>query len=460
MSATETRRSFKTPLKTRERRKLRLRARRTTRLIVIVAGAIAASIAAVLFAKLCDLAQAGHSQILAASRPLALLLLPLSFAATVWLTRRFAPASAGSGIPQIIAAAESQRALRAPDARVSIWTASFKIAVCAFLLLCGASIGREGPTVQVAAALVYLFGARMNGGPGRRALLIAGGAAGVAAAFNTPIAGIVFAVEELARGFDRRSSTIIILVVVAAGAAAYAMSGNYAYFGELRGETKLGYAWYCAPVLGIICGVAGGLFSKALAGMIGPKPGRVGRWRLKRPVVFALGCGGVAALAALGSHGLTYGTGYAETSSLLAGHPGRGATLAVFKWIANLAAAGSGAPGGIFSPSLTAGAGIGSAFAHFVPLLSNRDAVVLGMAAYLAGVLQAPLTSAIILMEMTRDPGLVGPLMLATLIARAVSSQIMPEPIYHVLSHNWLRKAHPTSPPVAQGPADAVTHAS
>jgi H+/Cl- antiporter ClcA len=384
----------------------------------------------------------------------------LSFAATVWLTRRFAPASAGSGIPQIIAAADGQRALRAADPRVSIWTAGFKIAICAFLLLCGASIGREGPTVQVAAALVYMFGARMNGGPGRRALLIAGGAAGVAAAFNTPIAGIVFAVEELARGFDRRSNTIVILVVVAAGAAAYAMSGNYAYFGELRGETAIGYAWYCAPVLGIICGAAGGLFSKTLAGMIGPKPGRLGRWRLQRPVVFALGCGGVAALAALCSHGLTYGTGYAETSSLLAGHPGRGATLAVFKWIANLAAAGSGAPGGIFSPSLTAGAGIGSAFAHFVPLLSNRDAVVLGMAAYLAGVLQAPLTSAIILMEMTRDPGLVGPLMLATLIARAVSSQIMPEPIYHVLSHNWRRKPDPAPSPVAREPGDALTSPS
>jgi H+/Cl- antiporter ClcA len=460
MSVTDIRRTFKKPLTTRERRKLRLRARRTTRIVVMVAGAIAASIAAVLFAKLCDYATAGHAKILAASKPLALILLPLSFAGTVWLTRRFAPASAGSGIPQIIAAAEGQRALRAPDERVSIWTAAFKIAICALLLLCGASIGREGPTVQVAAALVYLFGARLNGGPGRRALLIAGGAAGVAAAFNTPIAGIVFAVEELARGFDRRSNTIVILVVVAAGAAAYAMSGNYAYFGELRGETKLGYAWYCAPVLGIVCGACGGLFSKTLAGMIGPHPSRLGRWRMQRPVVFALGCGGVAALAALASHGLTYGTGYAETSSLLAGHPGRGATLGLFKWIANLAAAGSGAPGGIFSPSLTAGAGIGSAFAHVVPLLSSRDAIVLGMAAYLAGVLQAPLTSAIILMEMTRDPGLVGPLMLSTLIARAVSSQIMSEPIYHVLSHGWRRTPEPASAPVALAAADEVTSPS
>ncbi len=432
------------PLTTRERRRLRLRARRTTRLMVIVSGAVTAGVAAVLFAKLCDYAQAAHSTILAVSKPLALLLLPVGLAAAVWIARGLAPESAGSGIPQIIAAADGQRAERDRDPRVSIWTAAWKVVICAGLILCGASIGREGPTVQVAAAVVYLFGARVHGGPDRRALLIAGGAAGVAAAFNAPIAGVVFAVEELARGFDRRSNTIVILVVVAAGAAAYAISGNYAYFGELRGEVALGSAWFSAPALGVICGLFGGAFSLILASLIGPNPGRLGRWKARRPIAFALACGGVAALAALVSRGVTYGTGYAEASSLLAGHPGRGFTLAAFKWIANLAAAGSGAPGGLFSPSLTTGAGVGSVFAHYFPMVSSRDAIVLGMAAYLAGVVQAPLTSAVILMEMTRDPGLVGPLMLATLIARGVSSLIMPEPIYHTLSRTWLRVGGPT----------------
>jgi H+/Cl- antiporter ClcA len=424
-------------LSTRERRKLQLRARRTSRLAVIAAGAVAAGLIAVVFAKLCDLAGDAHSRLLAYSKPLALLLLPVGLAAAVWATRKFAPPAAGSGIPQIIAAAEGQGRVRVNDPRVSMNTALVKIGICAFLLLCGASIGREGPTVQVAAAVVYLLGARMHGGPGRRALLIAGGAAGVAAAFNAPIAGVVFAVEELARGFDRRSNTVVILVVVVAGAASYAVAGNYAYFGELRGEMTLGSAWWSAPVLGVVCGLLGGLFSKALAGMIGPKPGRLGKWRMRRPVVFAVGCGVVAMAAAIGSRGLSYGTGYAETSSLLAGHPGRGLTLAVAKWIANLAAAGSGAPGGIFSPSLTTGAGIGAAYAHLFPMVSARDAIVLGMAAFLAGVVQAPLTSAVILMEMTRDPGMVGPLMLSTLIARAVSAWVMPEPIYHTLSHTW-----------------------
>ena len=432
-------------LRLASRRRLQLRARRTQRLVVIVAGSVLAGAVAVLFAKLCDLATAEQVRFMAWSKPLGLLALALSLPATAWLTRRVAPEAAGSGIPQIIAAAESQRPRLAADPRVSLWTATWKILICAVLLLCGASIGREGPTVQVCAAIVYFLGARMHDSPGRRALLIAGGAAGVAAAFNAPIAGVVFAGEELAKVFDKRTNTVVILVVVAAGVAAYALAGNYSYFSQLGAEAALGSAWYSAPVVGVVCGLSGGLFYQTLAGMIGPKPGRLGLWKRRRPVLFALGCGAVAALAALLSRGLSLGAGYAEANSLVQGHPGRGLTLAVFKWIASVAAAGSGAPGGIFSPSLATGAGIGAALAHLLHIGSYRDTIVLGMAAYLSGVVQAPFTSAVILMEMTRDPGLVGPLFLAALIARGVSGWVMPEPIYHALAQTW-REPRATRP--------------
>ena len=428
---------------TRERRKLRLRARRTQRLAVIIAGSVVAGAAAVLFAKLCDKATAEQVKLVAFSRPAAYVLLALSLPLTAWLTRTLAPESAGSGIPQIIAAAESQKSKLAHDPRVSLWTAFWKVAICVILLGCGASIGREGPTVQVCAAIVYFLGARIHAGPGRRALLVAGGAAGVAAAFNAPIAGVVFAGEELSKVFDKRTNTIVIMVVIGAGVAAYALAGNYSYFSQLGAETALGSAWYSAPVVGVVCGVMGGLFSRTLASMIGPRPGRLGVWKQGRPVLFALGCGVVAALAAWASHGLSFGAGYAEANSLVQGHPGRGLTLAVSKWIASVAAAGCGAPGGIFSPSLATGAGIGAAIAHLLHIGSHRDTIVLGMAAYLSGVVQAPFTSAVILMEMTRDPGLVGPLFLTSLIARGVSGWIMPEPIYHALSHTWMEPRAP-----------------
>ena len=156
------------PARLTDRRLLKLRARRTQRLVVIVAGSVGAGAAAVLFAKLCDVATLEQARFMAWSRPLALLALTLSLPAMAWLTRALAPEAAGSGIPQIIAAAESQRPKLAADPRVSLWTAGWKIAICAVLLLCGASIGREGPTVQVCAAIVYFLGARMHDSPGRR----------------------------------------------------------------------------------------------------------------------------------------------------------------------------------------------------------------------------------------------------------------------------------------------------
>jgi H+/Cl- antiporter ClcA len=411
--------------------------RRFYRTAVIVAVAILCGLAAALFARLCDAAMVAHGKLYAAGRWPTLLLLPVGFGIATWLTKRFAPEAAGSGIPQVIAAAEQRWRGRWGGQRVTLRTAVWKVVLSASLLVCGASIGREGPTVQVVAGILRTFTRGLKGGPGRRAIIIAGGAAGVAAAFNTPIAGVVFAVEELAKSFERRTNATVILIVVISGFAAYALQGNYAYFGVLGGDSNITPAWIASPLIGVTGGVLGGLFSRCLAALIGPHANSVTRWRSLHPVIFAIGCGAIAAAVAVISGGLTFGAGYDEAKSLLQGQPTRGATLAVSKFIASLAAAASGAPGGIFAPSLATGAGIGAVFAHVGLGVAGRDAVVLGMTSYLSGVVQAPLTSAVILMEMTREPGLVGPLLLSALLARWASSWVMPEPIYHLLSRSW-----------------------
>ena len=400
--------------------------------MAVLSGAIAA-----LFARLCDAAMEVHARLYAVSPWATLTLLPIGFALAAWLTRRFAPEAAGSGIPQVIAAAEARWRGRWGGQRVTLRTAVWKVGLSAALLVCGASIGREGPTVQVVAGVMRTLTRGLRGGPGRRAIIIAGGAAGVAAAFNTPIAGVVFAVEELAKSFERRTHTTVILVVVLAGLASYALQGDYAYFGVLKGGVSLGSAWLAAPLIGIVGGLCGGAFARALALLIGPRSNPVTRWRGAHPIVFAALCGLIAASVAFASGGLTFGAGYAEAKSLLQDHPGRGFGFATWKFIASLAAAASGAPGGIFAPSLATGAGIGAAFARIGFAMAGRDAVVLGMTSYLSGVVQAPLTSAVILMEMTRDPGLVGPLMLAALLARWASGLVMPDSLYHLLSRSW-----------------------
>jgi H+/Cl- antiporter ClcA len=427
----------------------RLRLRRSIRLGWLVAVAVIGGLAAAAFAQVCDGAMTLQTKLYHMAKWPMLLLMPVGFAAGAWLTLRFAPAAAGSGIPQVIAAAETRWTTgRWGGQRVTLRTAAWKFGLTAFLLLCGASIGREGPTVQVVAGLLRTLTRGLHGGPGRRAIIIAGGAAGVSAAFNTPIAGVVFAVEELARSFERRTHTTVILVVVVAGFTSYALQGDYAYFGVFNPGPVQQSIWLGAPLIGLTGGLLGGLFSRALAYVIGPKATPIGRWRKARPILFAFICGLVAAAMAWISGGLTFGAGYDEAKSLLQDHPGRGLSLAVTKFFASLAASASGGPGGIFAPSLATGAGIGAAFARTGLIgFAGRDAVVLGMASYLSGVVQAPLTSAVILMEMTRAPGLVGPLMLAALLARWASGLVMPEPLYHVLSQAWAPPhAHPAAP--------------
>ncbi|HEY2177611.1 MAG TPA: chloride channel protein [Caulobacteraceae bacterium] len=427
---------FRSGATRRERLRILLRLRSLRRTTIIIAVAVLGGLAAAAFARLSDQAIAAQGRILAAAPWAALTLLPLGLTAAAAITRRFVPEAAGSGIPQVIAAAEQRWRGRWGGQRVTLRTAAAKVALCAGLLVCGASIGREGPTVQVLAGIARSLTRGLRGGPGRRAMIVAGGAAGVSAAFNTPIAGVVFALEELARGFDRRTHVTVLLVVVVAGFTSYALQGDYAYFGELHGGATRS-AWLAAPMIGLVGGLAGGLFARLLAEILGPGSNPIARFRRARPVVFAAVCGLVAAAAALASGGTTYGAGYAEAKAMLQGHAGQGAGFAAWKSLATLAASASGAPGGLFAPSLAAGAGIGAAFAKVSAWMLGRDAVVLGMTSYLSGVVQAPLTSAVILMEMTRDPGLVGPLMLAALIARWASGLIMPQPLYHVLSHAW-----------------------
>ena len=413
-----------------------VRVRQGLRLALIITVAVIGGCAAAGFARLCDDAMRLHAQLFQRTGWACLVLLPLGFAAVAALTQRFAREAAGSGIPQVIAAAEQRWRGRWGGQRVTLRTAAWKVVLSAAVLACGGSIGREGPTVQVVAGILRSLTRGLRGGPGRRALIIAGGAAGVAAAFNTPIAGVVFGVEELAKSFDRRTNTTTILVVVTAGFTSYALQGDYAYFGALSAN-MLDTAWLAAPLIGLAGGVCGGLFSRLLSMVAGPAANGVARWRRGHPVAFACGCGLAAAAAALASGGMTFGAGYSEATYLLQGHTTQGLPFAIWKFVASLAAAVSGAPGGIFAPSLATGAGIGAAFVPLGLGVGARDAVVLGMAGYLSGVVQAPLTSAVILMEMTRDPALVGPLMLTALLARWASSLIMPEPIYHVLSRNW-----------------------
>jgi H+/Cl- antiporter ClcA len=355
----------------------------------------------------------------------------------VFLTIRYFPNSQGSGIPQAIAARE----LEDQEARgrlVSMRIAIGKVVLTLLGLLCGASVGREGPTVQVGASIMFAIG-RFS--PRRQpGLILAGAAAGVAAAFNTPLAGIVFGIEEMSRAFEARTSGLIIAAVIAAGLTSLALLGNYSYFGTSATMLKSGLDWLAVPLCGVVGGLAGGLFSRIVIVMAQGFPSAVGRAIKQYPVVFAACCGLALALCGLASGDTIYGTGYSQVKQALETGTPLAIGFAPLKFAATLLSTVSGIPGGIFAPSLAIGAGIGTDLAQLFPNAPLAAILLLGMVSYFAGVVQAPITAFVIVTEMTDNHTMVVPLMMASLIAYATSRVVCEEGIYHSLAKGFVRQ--------------------
>jgi H+/Cl- antiporter ClcA len=409
------------------------------RRLVFWGGAIAVGAVAVLFAKCSDAAMQLFNAIRESLRWWPWAAAPAGLALCAWLTQRVFIGAEGSGIPQTIAAlslpTEQDR-----DRLLSIRIAIGKILLTLLALACGVSIGREGPTVQVGAAIMHSLRryAAFAAADVDRGLILAGGAAGVAAAFNTPLAGVVFAIEELWRSFEPRTSATILAAVIVAGVTSLAFLGNYTYFGSTNAMLSDAGMWLAVPFCGLAGGFSGGLFSRALVSWGEGLPAALQSLRERRPVAFAAGCG--AMIAALGwfSADTTYGTGYAEAKLLLQNEALPSTGFALCKALATLVSYVSGIPGGIFAPSLAVGAGIGAHLHSWWPVAPVGAMVILSMAAYFAGVVQAPLTALVIVTEMTGNRALTLPIMAAVLIGRGASAVVCRRSLYHSLAERFL----------------------
>lgn len=428
-------------LSNRQRRLFRIVSTRWQRRAIFLLGGIAVGAAAVALAELADLAQLAFSALVSHFRYASLVLTPAGFALSVFLTNRFFQNAQGSGIPQAIAARHlTDQAAR--ENLVSLRIAAGKILLTLFGLLCGASVGREGPTVQIGASIMFALG-RFS--PRRQpGLILAGAAAGVAAAFNTPLAGIVFGIEEMSRAFETRTSSLIIGAVIAAGLTSLALMGNYTYFGTSATALRNGTDWIAVPLCGVAGGLAGGLFSRILIAMARGFGNPVGRAIKCYPIGFAAICGFAAAICGIASDGAVYGTGYQQVKAALEAGSQLPASFSVWKFLATTFASISGMSGGIFAPSLAVGAGLGANIAplfHGAPLPAI---MLLGMVSYFAGVVQAPITAFVIVTEMTDNHAMVVPLMAAALIAHASSRLICKEGVYHALAKGFIDRASST----------------
>ncbi|MDR6133690.1 H+/Cl- antiporter ClcA [Sphingomonas sp. SORGH_AS802] len=417
---------YRALLRARGPRSVRFRTR-----LAILMGAVAIGLAATLFALAADAAAEQFTDYAKRYPYAPLVTTPLIFAALVWVTRRYVPLARGSGIPQVIAAqANPEQATRS---LVSIRTVLGKALLTLAAVMGGASVGREGPTVQIAAAVMGLSH-RLLRVPLRGAVLIAGGAAGVAAAFNTPLAGLLFAIEELASAYEQRVTLLVIAAIVIAGMVAQSLQGDYIYFGLIGAHMPLATALLIAPIAGIFGGLAGGLFAR-LTLMLATGRNRLTDWSKAQPIAFAAACGLV--VGGIGcATGLTWGTGYGAARAMIVG-VNAPLWFGPAKFLATLATAVAGLPGGIFAPSLAVGAGIGNLLRWLFPGSPSSAIVILGMVGYFAGVVRAPLTAVIILSETTVSRGLMLPMFATAFIADSASAFVCREKLYHGLSKSF-----------------------
>jgi H+/Cl- antiporter ClcA len=435
------------------------------RRIVFWCGALVIGLAAIAFARLATGAVNLFYDIIGASArtigigyPLMFLLSPAGLLLAVWMTRNVFPGAQGSGIPQVIAAIRMWN----PDLVNQVLSARIavgKVVITLLGLACGASIGREGPTVQVGASIMFALGKvlRLPNLELQRSLVLAGGAAGLSGAFNTPLAGVVFAIEELAHGFEARSSGMVLSAVVMAGITTLAIVGNYTYFGISSATLEIGRAWAAVLVCGVIGGLCGGVFSYVLTIISQGRPRVIGRFVMRHPFGFAACCGLAIALLGWASGGSTAGTGYNEARGILMGSEHFSGAFPFLKLLANVASYISGIPGGIFSPSLAVGAGLGGWLSNLLPRVDPAAMVLLGMVAYFSGVVQAPITAAVIVMEMTDNQSMAIPLLATSILAFGVSQFIARRPLYSALADRFVSalEQRPEQPPVPAEPGPA-----
>lgn len=393
-----------------------------------------------------------------------LLWTPAITCTVVYITRRWFEGAAGSGIPQVIASLSPVRddrvAVFDPSIYVSLKLAAAKAVLTAGGLMAGLSTGREGPSVQIAAGIMHHARRWLPQGSGicPRALIAAGGAAGVAAAFNTPLGGVMFAIEQLSRDPTHPSSGLLIVAIVLSGLVAMSIHGDQAYFGQIQIDAL---NWAClapAAVTVLSAGLCGGLFARALTQTLSGRWDGWLHWRHRHPLRLAALCGVAVAAIGLATDGRSFGSGYMATRALI--ESGQLPTTApeaswdflvrmVATWLSLL----SGIPGGVFAPALAMGASLGQHVSMVLDYVDARALIAIGMVAFLAAVTQAPLTAAVVVMEMLEGHELIMPLLASAVVAHALAKWISPS-MYDELAKTQLQRQRAHLPSHQAGQTD------
>src|SRR5271168_4237067 len=349
-----------------------------------------------------------------------------------YLLFRYFPEARGSGVPQ------TKAALYAHDGRITLRTVLGKFFCTSATLASGIPLGREGPSVQVGAGLASVLGRVLRLRPEKvKALVPVGAAAAIAAAFNTPLAAVMFALEEIVGDLHAPVLGSVVLASATSWGVLRLILGNDPLFKVP--QYQLVNPWELV-IYGVL-GVAGGVISAAFTQLLLKSRA----WFLKLPkrtVWFQPVAGGLL----VGLMGLflpeVLGVGYKYVGDALNGSLTLKlmVLLLVMKLIASAISYGSGNAGGIFGPALFLGAmlggALGSAARHFFPGATAEPGAyaLVGMGTAFAGVIRAPMTSVVMIFEITRDYSVIVPLMISNLVSYFIASRIQKKPVYEVIA--------------------------
>jgi H+/Cl- antiporter ClcA len=369
---------------------------------------------------------------------------PVGFVLSWWLVKEFAPNAKGSGIPQVMAAVElaNPKEHRKIRSLLSIKIIFFKILSSVILVIGGGAVGREGPTIQIAGSVFrkvneYLpeWWPKIS----KKNMIMTGAAAGLAAAFNTPLGGIVFAVEELSKTHINYFKTALFTAVIIAGLTAQTLAGSYLYLGYPKTNDVSLMVMF--PIV-LVAATAGILASQLSVVML-----KINNWKKKKlktdkaNVVFLIICALIIASIAYFINREILGSGKEIMERVLfTKDKHEDWYVPILRMLGPALSFTSGGAGGIFAPALSAGASIGSVISGLIHLTPNETNVVVlaGMVAFLTGITRAPFTSAIIVLEMTDRHSLIFHLMLAGMVSSIASILVSRHSLYDVLKANFL----------------------
>ena len=350
-----------------------------------------------------------------------------------YLLFRYFPEARGSGVPQ------TKAALFAREGRITLGTVVGKFFCTSATLASGIPLGREGPAVQVGAGLASVLGRKLGLRPEKvKALLPVGAAAAVAAAFNTPLAAVLFALEEVVGDLHAPVLGSVVLASATSWAMLRLLLGNDPLFQVPQYQLVSPLEFVVYAVLGVAGGLVSVVFTKLLLAM------RERFLRFPRNTVWFQPLAGGLMVGLMGWFvPQVLGVGYKHVGDALNG--GMAVRLMVLLLILKLLAVttsyASGNAGGIFGPSLFIGAmlgGIVGNVAHgLLPAYVATPGVyaLVGMGTAFAGIVRAPMTSVVMIFEITRDYAVIVPLMISNLVSFFISSRLQRQPIYEVLAH-------------------------